>query len=672
MSGNKNKTMKKGSFLIMVITIFCFTLAGCNKNDFPKVPYPRVKTLPVSDISFDGATVNAMISSEGDEAVTGYGFEWKLQSGSALVYTVSLSYEDEPEIFTYDITSGLLFDSTYSVRAFVTTSHYKVYGEYVSFKSKGCKAPVIKSLSPAEGTWGDTITIRGKYFSPVKNENKVSFGNRSAVVAGSTDSTIVCIVPENITDKTVPVKVNISGYASPENIKFVLITPVIESISPHEGTFDDIVTITGKNFNATLSKNIVKFNDISAEILSGSKTSLIVKVPRTIRQRENIIKVTMNLQSSNTDFIFTILSPEVTSISALSGYTGDNIQINGNNFNPQAAGNIVKFGNLAGGILSCSKNTIVAVVPKGVYDFRSFPINIAVGDQSVGFADNFTLLDTWIRKTDMPSKSGERYLATAFSINGIGYVGLGDGGTGSNFWKYDPTINKWNEIAPFPGTSFERAAGFVIAGKAYVGVGKSNDLWSYDPGTNSWTKKADFPASANMSAGFAVNGKGYVVTRTESSNFYSYDPVSDTWTKLKDFPISGYYPFYPESGFVIDNRIFVCAADYTTEDNQLWEYDIATDSWIRRANLQGSGIDDWVTGFSVRNVGYIRGESDLYRYNLASDSWTILPDKNNITNYRGYSCSFEINGLVYFGGSFGMYGTDDTTHDLWEFNPDYL
>jgi len=664
--------MKKGPFLIIVTTFCYFILAGCNKNDFPKVPYPRVETLPVSDISFEGATVNGMIRSEGDEDVTGYGFEWRLQSGYGLVYTISLSYEDEPEIFTYDITSGLLFDSTYSVRAFVTTSHYKVYGEYVSFISKGCKAPFIKSLSPAEGTWGDTITIRGKYFSWVKNENKVSFGNRSAVVTGSTDSTIVCIVPENIAEKTVPVKVTISGYASQENIKFVLLTPVIESVSPHEGTFDGIVTITGKNFNAALLKNSVKFNDISAEILSGSKSSLIVKVPRTIRQRENIIKVTMNLQSSNTDFIFTILSPEVNSISALSGYTGDNIQINGNNFNPQAAGNTVKFGNLAGEILSSSKNTIVAVVPKGIYDFRSCSINIVVGDQSVDFADKFTLLDTWVRKSNMPNRSDDRFLATAFSINGMGYVGLGAGGTGSNFWKYDPSINKWSEIVPFPGNSYERAAGFVIAGKAYVGSGNSTDFWSYDPLSNSWTKIADFPGTADKSTAFSVNGKGYVVTRTASSNFCSYDPDSGTWTKLKDFPTSGYYAFYPDAGFVVDNRIFVCATDGTTAANQLWEYDIPTNSWVRKADLQESWLDNGVTGFAVRNVGYIRGESNLYRYDLANDSWTILPDKNNIIGYREYSCSFEINGLVYFGGSFGMYGTNYTTHDLWEFNPDYL
>jgi len=672
MSGNKNKKMKRGSALITGITIICFALAGCNKSDLPRVPYPRVETLPVSDVSVDGATVNAKISSEGDEAVNSYGFEWKLQNKNALINQVSLPYGDEPEILTHVINSGLFTDSTYSVRAFVTTIHYRVYGEYVSFISKGCNSPVIKSIYPAEGTWGDTITIRGKYFNPVKNENKVLFGNRIAVVAGSTDSTIVCIVPENIAEKRVSVTVSISGRNSSENISFVLVTPIIESISPHEGTYDDIVTITGNYFNATLSKNSVQFNGISAEILTASKTTLTVKVPQAIRQKENNIKVTSNLQSSNTNFIFTILGPEINSLYALSGYTGDNIQINGNNFNPQVAGNIVKFGNLPGNIISSTRNAIVVKIPTGVYDLRTFPISVAVGDQNAVSSDNFTLLDTWIKKTDMPNKSDDRFFATAFSINGVGYVGLGSGGTGSNFWKYDPSVNKWSEIAPFPGTSYERAAGFAIAGKAYVGSGNSIDFWSYDPLSNSWTKIADFPGTAGLSAAFTVDGKGYVVTRTTSSNFCVYDPASDIWTKLKDFPVSGYYAFLPEAGFVVDNRIFVCATDGTTASNQLWEYDIATDSWIRKADLQESWLDGGVTGFAVRNVGYIRGESLLYRYDVANNVWTILPEKNNIIGYREYSCSFEINGLVYFGGSFGAYGYGSTTHDLWEFNPDYL
>lgn len=242
--------MKTGSALIIGITIICVTLTGCNKSDFPHVPYPRVETLPVSDISVDGATVNARISSEGDEAVTGYGFEWKLQKKNAIINTITLTYGNEPEMLTYVIRSGLLADSTYSVTAFIVTSHYKVYGEHVLFISKGCKFPVIKSLTPAEGT------------------------------------------------------------------------------------YDDIVTITGKHFNDVRSKNSVKFNDISAEILTASKTTLTVKVPQAIRQRENNIKVTINLQSSNNNFIFSILSPEVYSLSDLSGYIGNSIHINGYNFNP--------------------------------------------------------------------------------------------------------------------------------------------------------------------------------------------------------------------------------------------------------------------------------------------------------------------------------------------------
>jgi hypothetical protein len=55
--------------------------------------------------------------------------------------------------------------------------------------------------------------------------------------------------------------------------------PVISSFNPATGPAETIVTITGKNFNATTTNNIVFFGGVKATVFSGSSTSLQVKVP---------------------------------------------------------------------------------------------------------------------------------------------------------------------------------------------------------------------------------------------------------------------------------------------------------------------------------------------------------------------------------------------------------
>jgi hypothetical protein len=675
------QTLKKTKQIILNVLFIgiCIFLSNCEEEKPVPHDYPRVKTLPVSNITEEGAVFSADLYELGTGTITEYGFEWGITAKTTNVFDnkIKLNYLDGSELLSYDVRCGLYSDTLYSVRAFIATEKYLVHGNIVSFRSSGSNPPIIVSFLPKEGTWGDTIKIKGRYFSEAIKNIQVSLGSFNSTIISNNDTTIICIVPDNIPDKTVPILVTVTGKQTQSKDSFYLISPFIESISPQQGTFDDLVTITGKDFSPIVGKNEVKFNNIPAQVIQASKTMVIVKVPREIRNKVNNITISVNLQLSNSNILFNILKPEIYSLSPASGFTGSNIQINGNNFNPQLSGNIILSGTKQGVIQSSSRNTIIVKLPSGIYITRSFPIEVKVGDQNV-FTENFTLLDPWIRKADIPHNQFGRHSATAFSLNGMGYVGLGDGYVGSNFWKYDPLVNEWSQITPFPGSNRQGAASFVIGDKGYVGGGGTDlqDFWSYDPILNSWTRVADFPGiNYYRTYGFSVNGKGYVVARTPSSNFWEYDAVSDKWTQKKDFPISSdAYPFYPDAGFIINNKIYIYSADGTTADNQLWEYDINSDTWTRKADVFGSYLDSWTTGFSANGNGYIRGEEYLFKYNPTLDSWTILPQNKNIpggSGYRGLSISFKINELVYFGTSFAMYGTDQSTYDLWEFNSNY-
>ena len=65
-------------------------------------------------------------------------------------------------------------NTEYFVRAYLITDNVIVYGNMLSFNSKGSLGPNLLNIEPNNGVWGDTIQIKGKNFSYVNASNKVT------------------------------------------------------------------------------------------------------------------------------------------------------------------------------------------------------------------------------------------------------------------------------------------------------------------------------------------------------------------------------------------------------------------------------------------------------------------------------------------------------------------
>jgi uncharacterized delta-60 repeat protein len=162
--------------------------------------------------------------------------------------------------------------------------------------------------------------------------------------------------------------------------------------------------------------------------------------------------------------------------------------------------------------------------------------------------------DAWTRKADFPEDFAAAAGITsgvAFSIDNIGYVGLGNTGVNNTqaFFKYNPGTNAWQSSAAFPGPGRIGAIAFVTGGKAYVGFGfgslgpHRNDLFEYDPVANTWTTRASGSGTGRGgAAAVTLNGRGLVLAGIEnttgsfggtdvytSSNFV-YNPALNTWS----------------------------------------------------------------------------------------------------------------------------------------------
>ncbi len=123
----------------------------------------------------------------------------------------------------------------------------------------------------------------------------------------------------------------------------------------------------------------------------------------------------------------------------------------------------------------------------------------------------------------------------SFLIDGKAYVvgGVNSNGYPSDLFSYDPNRDSWSEkkdahlsfivYGVSPGRSYP--AFFTIGSKAYVVGGKRNttflnDTWRYDPSKDNWEPMAPLTSLAVIEAvGLSVGGRGFVLTgRSLSGN----------------------------------------------------------------------------------------------------------------------------------------------------------
>ena len=285
--------------------------------------------------------------------------------------------------------------------------------------------------------------------------------------------------------------------------------------------------------------------------------------------------------------------------------------------------------------------------------------------------------DTWIKKAQFAGHFRER--ATGFSIGSKGYIGTGRYPYSKDFWEYDPQTDNWTQKADFGGPVRAEASGFSIGNKGYIGLGTNEsdyfkDFWEYDPESNTWTKKANFRGSARTGAtGFAVGNKGYIGTGSALGgpvkDFWEYDPGTDFWVKKANFP--GTARYYA-TGFSIGDKGYIGTGYDGNYKTDFWEYDTNTNTWTQKADV-GYDNREGSVGFSINSKGYIglgHGGSgyhqDFWEYDPTADSWLQKDDFDG--DARDFAVGFSLNGKGYVGT--GHHDGPVYKKDFWEYTPD--
>ncbi|HVS95729.1 MAG TPA: hypothetical protein VHE54_04555 [Puia sp.] len=274
-------------------------------------------------------------------------------------------------------------------------------------------------------------------------------------------------------------------------------------------------------------------------------------------------------------------------------------------------------------------------LPNDVLESNNWPIGFAIngkgfvcgtqlwGDYSiVGIRDLWEYdapTASWIKKAPFPGNPSDLIEAANFVIGDNAYIV-----TGNAAWKYNEPADSWAGVAFVPALTRRLATAFPINGKGYMGLGFVedngihcvNDWWEYDPVANRWTQKSNFPGGKRAGAeGFAIDGMGYVVSGETDLNIlnnkvWQYDPVADTWTRKADFPGTGRWNAVTgtatigghDFGLIIGGNGHVNGDDQAFDDS--WEYNPITDTWGQVWGFAGGNLNRQA-GFVLRYSAFV-------------------------------------------------------------------
>jgi hypothetical protein len=226
-------------------------------------------------------------------------------------------------------------------------------------------------------------------------------------------------------------------------------------------------------------------------------------------------------------------------------------------------------------------------------------------------------------------------------------------------WRMN-SPDSWSMAGNFPENMQNIPLTFSINGKGYC-IG-NNHCWEFNPATGQWVRKKDPPGPVSIP--LVINGKAYF--KNDNNQMIEYDPASDTYSIKSNCPATGL-----AGGFVVNGYGF-----YTYDNGQCWKYDPVTDSWQQKASFNIQGTLYNTSSFSLNDFGYIIGDLNfqayshnlpmaVIRYSVSRDEWVHC----NTDSYQGngaYNIStISFNGIVYVG--LGYNTGDFNATDFWKF-----
>ena len=329
-------------FKLLSALLLLFAAYSCTNKDEEQRPFPRVKTLEVSNITDEGAVFNGFIDGEFNGIdISDHGFCYGYPEEKApLGYTkVSLGKLDvSSNSFHAQVSGDLLKDKTYSVMAFVELSGKKIYGTATSFISKGGLGPEIKSFKPQTAGWGDTIKISGKNFSAKMANNMVKFDQASAQIIFASDTLLMVIVPPDLVTQKSMIGVTTAEKTYLALQPFQIGKPIIKKLTP-KVPFGGTLNVKTQNVNGSIANFYIDGSLIEATQVSLKEYTLVI--PQTYNYGTHSLKISVFNENAESSFYYE--APYISDISPNQAGWNEKLTIKGKNFKSIPTNSYVDF-----------------------------------------------------------------------------------------------------------------------------------------------------------------------------------------------------------------------------------------------------------------------------------------------------------------------------------------
>ena len=257
------------------------------------------------------------------------------------------------------------------------------------FTYAAAAVPTLTGVSPAAGpiAGGTTVTITGTH---LLTASAVKFGTLGGTIVSQTDTQVVATSPAHAAGTVDVTAVTVGGTsatsAADDFTYAAAAVPTLTGVSPAAGPIagGTTVTITGTHL---LTASAVKFGTLGGTIVSQTDTQVVATSPAHAAGTVNVTVVTAGGTSAivAADQFAYMAAPTVTGISPTFGPLagGTRVTITGTHLLTASA---VKFGTLAGAIVSKTDTQIVATSPTasatGIVDVKV----VAAGGTSAAVA----------------------------------------------------------------------------------------------------------------------------------------------------------------------------------------------------------------------------------------------------------------------------------------------
>lgn len=240
----------------------------------------------------------------------------------------------------------------------------------------------LTDVVPRSGFVADSIQLLGEHFSPTPTENIIRFNGTVAPCLSSTPTTILTEVPPGATGGHVTVE---TDRHESNGIFFCVWTPPpaapsISDVVPPQGAYGDPVTIQGSAFAPSTTDNEVRFNGVLAQVTAATATALDVVVPDGSTTGPVTVEKGPDSAASPADFTVTSPPPPAPVLDRLNptaAIQGTSIVIEGSDFHPVAANNIVRFTADLAEVIAASPTSLLVKVPFT----ESGVVTVRAGDQ---------------------------------------------------------------------------------------------------------------------------------------------------------------------------------------------------------------------------------------------------------------------------------------------------